>query len=69
MRPSLTKTASFVYIYTTNLTLCVYTVHIQCKNTTLLFIAHCFCERVAFIFDIAAFDFSGSWRTDDSDGN
>lgn len=38
------KTAScFVYIYTTNLTLCVYTVHIQYKNTTwLLFIAHCF---------------------------
>lgn len=33
----------FVYIYTTNLTLCVYTVHIQYKNTTwLLFIAHCF---------------------------
>lgn len=58
-----------MYIYTTNLTLCVYTVHIQCKNITLLFIAHCFCERVAFIFDIAAFDFSGSLRTDDSNGN
>lgn len=28
-----------------------------------------FVKRVAFIFDIAAFDFSGSSRTDDGDGN
>lgn len=43
-KPSLKETASrFVYIYTINLSLCVYTVHIQYKNTTvLLFIAHCF---------------------------
>lgn len=45
-----------MYIYTTNVTLCVYTVHIQYKNTTwLLFICSLFCERVAFIFDIMVF--------------